>query len=124
MLEPEKIRTLIHSYVDMMCRSDIDGIIALYDPDATAEDPVGGEIQQGTEALRNFYALTAPMLQIELSGPICVTGNECAFPLLAELTMGENKSYLDATDVLTFGEDGKITSMRAYWNPAELRPQR
>jgi steroid delta-isomerase len=124
MLEAEEIRAIIHSYVDMMCRSDIDGIIALYDPQATAEDPVGTDVQQGTEALRKFYSLTAPMLHIELSGPICVAGNQCAFPLLAQLTMGDNKSYLDATDVLSFGEDGKITSMRAYWNPAELRPQR
>jgi hypothetical protein len=38
--------------------------------------------------------------------------------------MGEDISYLDATDVLTFNDDGKISRMRAYWNPEELRPQR
>ena len=124
MLTPEEIRATVHSYVDMMCRSDIDGIIALYADSATAEDPVGGEVQQGIEALRNFYSLTAPMLQVELNGPVCVSGNECAFLLQAELTMGDSKSYLDATDTFSFGDDGKITSMRAYWDPAELRPER
>jgi steroid delta-isomerase len=121
---PEEIRATVHSYVDMMCKSDIDGILALYADDATAEDPVGGEIQQGKEALRNFYALTAPALHVELNGPVCVAGNQCAFLLLAELTMGDAKHYLDATDAFVFGDDGKITSMRAYWNPAELRPTR
>jgi len=121
---PDEIRATVHSYVDKMCKSDIDGILALYADDATAEDPVGGEVQQGVEALRNFYTLTAPALQVELNGPICVSGNECAFLLLAELTMGDAKSYLDATDIFSFGDDGKITSMRAYWNPAELRPER
>jgi steroid delta-isomerase len=108
----------------MMCQSDIEGIMALYADDATAEDPVGGDVQEGSEAIKNFYSMTAPLLQVELTGPICVAGNECAFPLLAQLTMGEDISYLDATDVLTFNDDGKISRMRAYWNPEELRPQR
>lgn len=119
-----EIRSMIHSYVDMMCSSDIKGITALYAQDATAEDPVGGDIQQGVEAISAFYAMTAPMLQVELTGPICVAGNTVAFPLMAELTIGEDKSYLDATDVLEFNEEGKIVSMKAYWNPAEMRTQR
>lgn len=124
MLSPEEIRGLVRSYVDMMCASDIDGIMALFAEDATAEDPVGGEVQRGTEALRNFYSFTAPLLQVELTGPICVAGLACAFPLLAQLTLGEDVKYLDATDVLTFNEDGKITSMKAYWEQAELRDER
>lgn len=124
MPSPSELRATIESYVEMMCRSDIEGIMALYADDATAEDPVGGDVQQGSEAIKNFYSMTAPLLQVELSGPICVAGNECAFPLLAQLTMGEDISYLDATDVLTFNDDGKISRMRAYWNPQELRPQR
>ena len=47
-----------------------------------------------------------------------------AFPVLAQLTMGENVSYLNATDIFVFNEAGKITSMRAFWNPEELRPER
>jgi steroid Delta-isomerase len=121
---PSEIRATIESYIEMMCQSDIEGIMALYADDATAEDPVGGDVQQGSEAIKNFYSMTAPLLQVELTGPICVAGNECAFPLLAQLTMGEDISYLDATDVLTFNDDGKISRMRAYWNPEELRPQR
>lgn len=124
MPSPSEIRATIESYVEMMCQSDIEGIMALYADDATAEDPVGGDVQQGSEAIKNFYSMTAPLLQVELTGPICVAGNECAFPLLAQLTMGEDISYLDATDVLTFNDDGKISRMRAYWNPEELRPQR
>ena len=124
MPSPSELRATIESYVEMMCRSDIEGIMALYADDATAEDPVGGDVQQGSEAIKNFYSMTAPLLQVELTGPICVAGNECAFPLLAQLTMGEDISYLDATDVLTFNDDGKISRMRAYWNPQELRPQR
>jgi steroid delta-isomerase len=121
---PEEIRGVVRRYVEMMSDSDIDGTLALDAEDATAEDPVGGQVQKGIEALRNFYALTAPALQVELNGPICVAGHDCAFPLLAELTMGDAKQYLDATDVFSFDDEGKISSMRAFWNPAELRPTR
>lgn len=121
---PEHIRSTVRAYIEMMCRSDIDGIMALYADDASAEDPVGGTPVQGIDALRSFYSMVAPALQVELTGPICVAGNECAFPLLAQLTMDDNTQYLDATDVLCFNEDGKITSMRAFWNPAELRAGR
>ncbi len=124
MLTPAEVRALVSSYIDMMCKTEIDDIIALFAEDATAEDPVGGELQRGREALHAFYSAAAPMLQVELTGPVCVAGKECAFPILAQLTVGENVSYLDAVDVFAFNEEGKITSMRAFWNPQELRPGR
>jgi steroid delta-isomerase len=124
MRSPEDTRKLVHSYIEMMCSTDIDGIAALFADNATAEDPVGGDTKTGIDAVRDFYATNAPALHVELTGPICVAGNECAFPVLATLTIGDNKSYLDAVDVFSFGDDGKITTMRAFWNPAELRPER
>ena len=124
MPSPEQIRGAIESYVKLMCESDIDGILDLYSDEATAEDPVGGTIQRGREALRSFYAGTAPNLQVEITGPIRVSGNECAVPLLAELSMNDSKLYIDVIDAMVFDDDGKITSMRAFWNPAEMRPTR
>lgn len=119
----DEIRAIVTSYVDMMCSSDVDGIMALYAEDATAEDPVGGEIKVGIEALREFYSFAAPQLHVELKGPICVSGNKAAFLLLAKHTMEDMVVYLDATDVFAFNDEGKITSMQAYWNPEEVRPQ-
>jgi steroid delta-isomerase len=101
MPSPAEIRAIVASYVEMMCDTRVDDIMELFDHQATAEDPV-----------------------VELSGPSCVAGNQCAFPVLAQLTMGDNISYLDATDIFVFNEEGKITSMRAFWNPEELRPER
>jgi steroid delta-isomerase len=124
MPSPAEVRAIITSYVEMMCNSDVDSIIALFDDEATAEDPVGGDIQRGKEAIHAFYSGAAPLLQVELAGPICVSGKECAFPVLAQLTVGDNVSYLDAVDVFTFNDNGKIISMRAFWNPEEMRPNR
>lgn len=120
----EEIRSAMESYIEFMCKSDVDGILGLYAEDAWAEDPVGGAIQRGHEALRNFYAGTSPNLQVEITGPVRVSGLECAVPMLAELTMNDSKFYIDVIDVFAFDESGKITSMRAFWNPAEMRPTR
>lgn len=121
---PDEIRSAIEAYIKLMCDSDVDGILALYAEGATAEDPVGGTIQSGKDELRAFYAGTAPNLQVEITGPIRVSGKEAAVPMLAELTMNDNKLYLDVIDVMTFDDEGKFTSMRAFWNPAEMRPTR
>ncbi len=121
---PDEVRSVIESYVRMMCSNDVDGIVDLYADGGTAEDPVGGKIQSGKDELRTFYAGTVPSLQVELTGPVRVAGNEAAFPMLAELTMNDNKLYLDVIDVMAFDDAGRITSMRAFWNPAEMRPNR
>jgi steroid delta-isomerase len=120
----DEIRDVMQRYIKYMCDSDIDGIMSLYADDAYAEDPVGGKLQQGREALTGFYAGSAPMLHVEATGPVRVAGSECAVPLLAELTMNDNKLYIDVIDVFAFDEAGKIISMRAFWNPAEMRPNR
>jgi steroid delta-isomerase len=124
MPSPEEMRAAMGRYVKLMCDSDADGIAELYADECRVEDPVGGTVIEGREAIRGFYAATSPNLQVELSGPICVAGRECAVPMLAELTMNDQKSYIDVIDVMIFDEACKITSMRAFWNPAELRPTR
>ena len=124
MPSPDEIRSVMERYAKLMCDGDADGIAGLYSDDCFVEDPVGGNPIQGIEAVRGFYAATSPNLQVEVSGPICVAGNHCAMPMLAELTMNDQKSYLDVIDVMTFDDDGKITSMKAYWSPMEMRPTR
>ena len=121
---PDEMRSALQSYIKFMCESDIDGIMALYADDAEVEDPVGGAHLSGREALTAFYAGSAPKLQVELTGPIRVAGNECAMPMLAELDLGDNKLYIDVIDVMKFNDDGKLVSMRAFWDPADMRPTR
>jgi len=124
MPSPEEIRAVMKRYAELMCKSDADGIAQLYATDATVEDPVGGQVIQGLEVIRGFYAAAVPNVRVEITGPICVAGKECATPLLAELTVDGRKSYIDVIDVMTFDDDGRITSMRAFWNPADIRPTR
>jgi len=121
---PDEMRSTLENYIQLMCDSDAKGMVELFADDCYVEDPVGAPRHEGREALLAFFQGAVPMLNVEITGPIRVAGLECAMPLLAELTMGENKSYVDVIDIMSFNEDGKLTSMRAYWNPAEMRPER
>ena len=122
---PDEIRATMQDYIKFMCDSDIESIMGLYADDASVEDPVGAEPKSGREILRAFYAGSAPKLQVELTGPIRVAGLECAVPLLAELSINEDtKFFIDVIDVMKFNDDGKIISMRAFWDPADMRPTR
>ena len=121
---PDEMRATLRKYIRLMCESDAEGMVELFAEDAAVEDPAGSPPLQGREALLTLYRAAAPNLQVEISGPICVVGLECAMPLLVELNVEGTKNYFDAIDVMAFDQDGKLNSMRAFWNPAEMRSER
>ena len=47
-------------------------------------------------------------------GPACVVGNEVAFQFRIDIDLGGTAIKMTSTDVMTFDDDGLITSMRAY----------
>jgi steroid delta-isomerase len=125
MSDAENMKDAVRRYVQLLTDSDVEGIVGLYADDGKMEDPVGTPPHQGHDALRQFYTATAPALSVEIAGPICVAGKSAAALLLARLTMGEdNHAWIDATDVFTFNDAGLLQEVRAYWNPAEMRPTR
>ena len=122
MPSPHDIRETVRHYVKLLSAGDADGIIALFAEDPTVEDPVGVTTISGRQAVRDFYAGMSGKLQVQLTGPIRVAGTECAFPMLARAELGGPATEMDVIDVMAFDDDGKIASMRAFWNPGEMRP--
>ena len=51
----EQITETVHAYLDSVAKGDADRIATLYATDATVEDPVGGEVHVGRQAIRSFY---------------------------------------------------------------------
>ena len=119
---PDEIRTRLRHYIDRLCAGDTDAIAGLYADDGWVEDPVGQPAHRGREAVRGFYAGTAGMLRAEIRGPVVVNGHTGVMTLLASLTLpGQSPRWLDAVDIVEFDDDGQIVSLRAYWNPMEMR---
>jgi len=123
--EPEEIRATVQRYTEVFSAGDKEAYVGLFADDATLEDPVGGGVHRGTDAIRAFWDMTremTPSIELAVTGPIRVAGNEAAFPGEARPLLGEDRMMVPIVDTLAFDDDGKITQLRAFWDFADLRP--
>ncbi|MSO86338.1 MAG: steroid delta-isomerase [Acidimicrobiia bacterium] len=119
------MRAVVNAYCEVFSRGDRAGYVGLYAPDAWIEDPVGSPLHHGSEAIGMFFDQSSSMadsIELRLTGPVRVAGGEAAFPMQARPTMGGVTFVVDIIDVMTFNDAGLITTMRAYWDAAEMRP--
>ena len=89
------------------------------------EDPVGSDVAVGADAIGAFWDGVRAMasdIELERTGPARVAAGEAAWPLRAVTNLGEMKLAVDIIDVMAFDDDGRITSMRAFWDPADMAP--
>ncbi|WP_299557925.1 nuclear transport factor 2 family protein [uncultured Mycolicibacterium sp.] len=114
-VDPE---ALVKRYLDTVANGTPADIAALYAEDATLEDPVGGgEVHVGRSAIEGFYQgiggaqLSTELLQIRTGG------KEAAF--LFAITIG-GAMRIEPIEVMTFDDEGRITSMKAYWSPENV----
>ena len=117
---PEKIREVVEQYVVRVATGTTDEIMELFADGATVEDPVGSEVRSTPEAIREFYA---PLESLEQSGEVLsvrVAAGEAAFLFELRTQAGDQTYTLAPVDVMTFDDDGRITSMRAYWSDGDL----
>lgn len=123
MPSPEQITTTVNGYLDAVSKGDIDAIADVYASDATVEDPVGGEVHIGREAIKGFYsaAVGAGNISTEID-TLRVLGHEAAFYWSLTVKAGESGMRISIISVMTFDGDAKITSMKAYWGPENITP--
>jgi steroid delta-isomerase len=118
----DEICATCDQYVALLSKGDADGIVALYDPNARVEDPVGSPPKNGHDAIREFYAgVSGVSLTATRLGPVTVVGHEAAFQFRIDVPIGDDTMSMVATDLMTFDEAGKIIAMKAYADP-DARP--
>ncbi|GAB5452921.1 MAG: nuclear transport factor 2 family protein [Halioglobus sp.] len=114
----EKMVATVKSYLAGFEKKDLESIIDLYADDCWIEDPVGTERKHGKDALREFYQVAIDLGAIgSLESEIRVAGNEVAFAFTMNVDTGEGIFSTRPIDIMTFNEEGKITTMRAFWGP-------
>ena len=116
----ERIRQVIEAYVDRVANGTTDEVLALYAADATVEDPVGTEVRSTPESIREFYA---PLEGMDQEGRLVaarIAGGQAAFQFELATKAGDQTFTLSPIDVMTFDDEGRITSMKAYWSDADL----
>ena len=112
----DQIRKTVALYLDLMNAGDPDPVAELYAQNATIEDPIGSEKIRGREAIRKFYARAIGRVTLESTGNPRVAAGQVAFPMHGQL---DKTTPLEIIVVMVFDDDGKITSMRAFWNEDE-----
>ncbi|MEW2359957.1 nuclear transport factor 2 family protein [Spirillospora sp. NPDC029432] len=117
---PDQMKKALQSYVDGFGRGDAAAIAALFADDAVVEDPVGNQPISGRAAIEEFYAnAVAAGSKLVLDGPIRGShGNGAAMAFTVEVPAMNVR--IRAIDVMTFGDDGKIVKMQAYWGPDDM----
>ena len=118
------IRATIEAYWAAFSAGDKDTWLSLYADDATVEDPVGSGVCRGREEIGAFWDQSRALADsIELRGVVLnVCGDECAFAMEVRPTIGGAVYTMTAIDVMRFDGDGRIASMRAFWQADQLRP--
>ena len=91
---------------------------------ATVEDPVGTPVHRGADEIGAFFDSSrslADSIELRSLDVTMVCGNEAAFAMQVRPVIGGATYAMEAIDVMSFADDGRITSMRAYWQPERLR---
>jgi steroid Delta-isomerase len=121
----DQIIATIDRYVEVFSTGDKGEYLALFAPDATVEDPVGSPICTGAEAISGFWDGVQGMassIALERRGAPRIAGGEAAWNLRAVSDVGDAKLFVDIIDVMVFADDGRITSLRAFWDLADMAP--
>ncbi|MEU5882155.1 nuclear transport factor 2 family protein [Spirillospora sp. NPDC047279] len=116
----EQMKAVLQAYVDGFDAADPGAVSGLFADDAVIEDPVGTPPIQGRAAIDEFYVnAMAVGTKLTLDGPIRGShGDKAAMAFTVEVpAMGMR---IHAIDVMTFGEDGKVTRMEALWGPDDI----
>ena len=118
---PEAITETVNRYLALVATGTAEEIVTLYAADATIEDPVGSDIRRGEDAIRAFYAgFQGAKKDTELA-ELRISGSEAAFFWHLTLDAGDSRTRISPISTMSFDEDAKITSMRAFWSPADVQ---
>jgi steroid delta-isomerase len=116
----ERIRGVVNRYVELVASGTSDEIVALYAEGATVEDPVGSEVLSERDAIRAFYAGLDGLEKDTRLVTVRIAGGAAAFHFEMVTHVGEQTYTVAPIDVMTFDDDGLITSMKAFWGDADM----
>jgi steroid delta-isomerase len=125
-ISPDTVSRAVRGYFLAIRAMDADAFANTFAEDGTTFDPVGTPGITGRDAIREF--LTSICKNFKSVGlteeSVFVAGNSAAVKWTGRGTSATGKEVnFEGIDVLEVNADGKIQTVRAYWNPAEMIAQ-
>ena len=105
---------------------DADAFANTFAEDGTTFDPVDSPGITGRAALREFFqSICKNFKSVGLTeDSVFVAGNGAAVKWTGRGTSNSGKEVkFEGVDVIEVNQDGKIQTIHAYWNPAEMIAQ-
>jgi steroid Delta-isomerase len=119
----EHIADTVNRYIGLVSKGTAADLVELYADDATVEDPVGGEVHIGRQAIHGFYSAVDDVdRECELIS-LRIAGNEAAFQFRLTMTASDGRIVIEPIDVMVFDDEGKIAAMKAYWSAEDVVTQ-
>ena len=115
---PADLRAAVDRYIDAWNAEDRAAWLACFADDAVSEDPVGSDPIKGHEAIGAFWDGIHSMFEGAKLNPVLgpiVCGNEVMLAMQATGSAGGNEVQIDIVDHFRVGDDGTISSLRAFW---------
>jgi steroid delta-isomerase len=125
-ISADKISRAVRAYFLAIRAMDANAFANSFAEDGTTYDPVGSPAITGRDAIREFLAsICKNFKSVGLTEEsVFVAGNGAAVKWIGKGTSATGKDVtFEGIDVFEINEEGKIQTVRAYWNPAEMIAQ-
>jgi steroid delta-isomerase len=123
---PDKISRAVRAYFLAIRAMDADAFANTFAEEGTTYDPVGSPGITGREGLREFLtSICKNFKTVALDeDSVFVAGNGAAVKWTGHGTSANGGEVrFEGIDVFEVNADGKIQTIHAYWNPAEMIAQ-
>ena len=125
-MSPEVISTVIKAYFAALREMDQRAWVNTFAEDAISHDPMGAPPIVGHQRLGEFFdTITAAFKKVGLTEDVIfIAGDGAAVKWTGRGTSKQGRDVrFEGIDVFEINAAGKIQTLRAYWNPAEMVAQ-
>jgi steroid delta-isomerase len=125
-LTTTEIEAAVDEYFASIGSLNVQRFVNNFAPDGVLEDPVGTPPVQGTQAIGVYFgAIIAPFSEIKPTvQEVIVCGQEAAVNWKLRLKTADGKKIvIDGMGVFKFNQNGKLQSVREFWDLAAFLAQ-
>ena len=125
-MSPEIIAQAVKAYFAAIRAMDLQACVNTFAEDAVSHDPVGAPAIVGHQNLLEFFQqITAAFKEVGLTeDQVFVAGKGAAVKWTGRgISRSGKQVQFEGIDVFEVNEAGKIQTLHAYWNPAEMVAQ-
>ena len=125
-VSPDTISRAVRGYFLAIRAMDAEAFANTFAEDGTTFDPVGSPGITGRDGLREFFqSICSNFKSVSLDeDSVFVAGSGAAVKWTGRGTSTSGKEVrFEGIDFFEVNTDGKIQTIRAYWNPAEMIAQ-